>query len=296
MPQLIKDENTTFVKRTTKWRVKFLAAILSLLVALPLAATAQSNSQVPRYRHIDPAIEAPAELPQGIVRLLTDRDFAPFSFQSTDASQTGLSVDLARSACAELRIACEVVPLPFAELLPALERGEGDAIISGARLDASIIAKVDTTRPYFVSTGQFFINRETKLVDTSIRTLAGKRLGYVRGTLYGAFVEKHYARSTLLPFESTEAMFRGLQARELDVAFADTLYSHFWLKGPDSADCCAPLGAAFVDRETFSRGLAFLARKDRTNLRESLDYALDRLEEKGTTAKLIGRYVPGPVW
>jgi polar amino acid transport system substrate-binding protein len=285
-----------FIHSATPWCAKRLFSTISLVAGLTGIVWAQSESQVPRYRHIDPAVVEPAELPQGIVRLLVDSDFAPFSFSASDGSQAGFSVEMARAACAELRLACEIVPKPFAELLPALQRGEGDVIVTGARLDATIVKSVDTTRPYFVSTGRFFIHRDTKLADTSIRTLAGKRLGYVRGTLYGAFMEQNYGRSSLLPFESSEAMFRGLQAKELDVAFSDSLYSHYWLKGPAAAGCCITLGAAFIDRNTFSRGLTFLARKDRKNLRESLDYALDRLEEKGITAKLIARYVPGPVW
>lgn len=273
-----------------------LIATISLIAVTAPVAEAQSNAQIPRYRHIDPAATLPAELPQGIVRLLADKDFAPFSFVAGDGSQAGLSVDLAREACAELRLACEIVPLPFAELLPALERGDGDVIVSGARLDSSIFARVDSTRPYFLSTGQFYINKDTNLSDTTSRTLGGKRLGYVRGSLHGAFVEKHYSRSALTPFESAAAMFDSLKTRQLDAAFYDSLYAQFWLNGPAAEDCCMVLGHAFVDRETFSRGLTFLTRKDRKNLRESLDFALDRLEEKGLTAKAFARYVPGPVW
>jgi polar amino acid transport system substrate-binding protein len=286
---------TEWVSATSRC-AKLVVTTISLIAGAAQPAWSQSASQIPRYRHIDPASTVPAELPQGIVRLLADKDFAPFSFVAADGSQAGLSVELAREACAELRLACEIVALPFSELLPALERGDGDAIVTGARLDASIFAKADSTRPYFLSTGQFFIERDTTLSDTTTRTLGGKRLGYVRGTLHGAFIEKYYARSALTPFETTAAMFESLKARQLDTAFSDSLFAQFWLNGPSAAACCIPLGRAFVDRATFSRELTFLARKDRKNLRESLDFALDRLEEKGLTAKVIARYVPGPVW
>ncbi len=261
-----------------------------------LPVLSQSVSDIPRFRHLDPALAAPAELPQGIVRLLTDKDFAPFSFASSDNVPIGLSVDLARSVCAELRLACELVPLPFAELLPALERGEGDAIISGTRLDARSLQLAEVTRPYFVSTGRFLVTADSKLENTTIRSLAGKRVGYVRGTTHGAFVEQNYARSALVPFESAALMYTSLKANELDAAFTDALFSLFWLKSAEAATCCKFLDGAYVDRETFSRGLTFLARKDRKNLRQSLDYALDRLEEKGETAKIISRYLPGSVW
>lgn len=296
MPQYNFKETTPATSRATTQGAKRVVATILLIAALSAVGFAQSQSNVPRFRHIDPAATEPTELPQGIVRLLTDQDFAPFSFPANDGSQSGLSVELARAACAELRLACEVVAMPHAGLLPALLRGEGDVIITGAKLDATILKSADTTRAYFISMGRFFVHKETPLADASIRTLAGKRIGYVRGTLHGAFVEKTYARSTLLPFDTANAMFTGLKAKELDAAFTDGLYSMFWLAGPAAASCCAPLGKPFIDRATFSRSLTFLASKDRKNLRQSLDYALDRLEEKGVTARIIARYVPGSVW
>jgi polar amino acid transport system substrate-binding protein len=284
----------------TTWRVKRIATYLQMVafcaVLAQTAAIAQTASDIPRFRHVDPAAAAPSELPQGIVRLLTDKDFAPFSFEGSDGVQTGIAVELARAACAEMRLACEFVSLPFAELIPALERGEGDAIVSGTRINEQTLIKSETTRPYFVATGRFLVPQDSKLEGTSIRTLAGKRLGYVRGTAHGAFIEQNYARSALVPFDTAALMFAALRANELDAAFADGLFALYWIKGANANGCCKPLDGSYIDRNTFSRGLSILARKDRKNLRASLDYALDRLEEKGETARILSRYVPGAMW
>jgi polar amino acid transport system substrate-binding protein len=261
-----------------------------------LEALAQEVLSGPRFRHIDPAATLPAETPQGIVRLLTDKDFAPYSYVSAEGAPAGMSVELARSACAELKLACEFVPLPFGELMPALERGDGDAIISAVKLDATNIARADATKPYFMTSGRFLVPATSQLTDTSIRTLAGKRLGYVKGTSHGTFVEQNYSRSALVPFAKARELLASLKANELDAAFTDTVMGSFFLKGPTAQGCCKQLDGVYMDRDTFSQGMSFMARKDRKNLRASFDYALDRLEEKGETAKILGRYVPGSVW
>ena len=66
--------------------------------------------------------------------LLTDDDFAPWSFVAADGALQGISVDLARAACAELSATCEFKAMPFAQLLPTLRQGQGDAIISASSL------------------------------------------------------------------------------------------------------------------------------------------------------------------
>jgi polar amino acid transport system substrate-binding protein len=275
------------------WNV--LAVTLSIALGCS-ALNAQQSQQHPRYRHIDPAATAPAELPQGIIRLIADEDFAPFSFRAADDSIIGLTVDIARAACAELRLACEVVPRKFSEMLPALQSGEGDVIVSGARSSKSTLATATPTRPFFVSAGAFFKARNATIEGVSPPQLDGRKLGYVRGTAHGAFIEKHYTTASLLPLPTATELFKALHKGEIEVAFTDALTGSFWVRGTEAKNCCIRVGNPFLDRSTFSRGLTFIVRNDRTNLRESLDFALDRLEEKGATAKIFARYFPEPLW
>lgn len=265
------------------------------MIAL-LTSIANGQTSFPRFRHIDPASKLAADLPKTPIRLLADEDFAPYSFPGTDGPQKGIAIDLARAACDELQLTCEIVTRPFAELLTALERGEGDLVVTGVKLSESTIAKAEITRPYYVSSARFATKSGSQLKDNDIRTLAGRRLGYVKDTSHGAFVEKHYSRSDLAPFPNENAMFDALRSGSIDAAFGDTLHLAFWLKGEASQSCCAELGKPFIDRTTFSRGLVFLVSKERQGLRQAFDYALDRLEEGGETAKVFARYVPAPLW
>jgi polar amino acid transport system substrate-binding protein len=280
--------------RATKHGVQFLVLLLALIVR-PLLASAEVVS-FPHYRSADPQASLPEEIPQGIVRLLAESDYAPMSFAGADGKQQGLAVDLAREACNELRLACEIVALPFVELLPALERGEGDVIVSGVAITEKGFAKATPTRPVLVSTAAFYRHKDVTLADTSTATMTGKRIGFVRGSTHGTFLERYYKEASLQPYASSEAMFLALRAKQLDAVFSDALAGSFWLRGAVATGCCERLGRPFLDRTTFSRGLSFVVRDERKNLREALDYALDRLEENGATAKIFARYLPEPLW
>ena len=245
-----------------------------------------------RYRHIDSATLAPTENLVGPIKLLVDKDFAPFSFQKSDLSMTGISVDLALAACAEIKVTCELVPKHFAELLPALEKGEGQAIVSGLKLTPTVLHNAIMTRPYFFSTAQFLTRIGTSYTAPDIKTLAGRRVGFVKGSSHAAFLQKYFERSALTGFDDEAAMFEQLRVGAVDAVFTDTMHIAFWMKGSASRGCCVTLGEGFIDRQTFSRGLSFVVRGDQPNLREGFDFALDRLEDKGITAKTFARYLP----
>ncbi len=274
---------------TSKLRVYFCAEIL---VAVALLSSACAKDNIPQFRHVDAGAMAPADPASGEIKLLTDEDFAPFSFKNADGSVTGVAVEMAQAACAELRLKCVILAKPFSELLPALNRNEGDAIISGLRTTKEVMQQATMTRPYFFSRGQFIARLGTPFEAPDIRTLAGRRLGFVKGTSHQAFLEKYYDRAALTPFDSEATLFENLRTGSLDVAFADSLHGQFWLKGSNSRGCCATLGAGFIDRETFSRGLTFVMRRDHDVLRQNFDYALDRLQNNGTSTKIFAHYFP----
>lgn len=250
----------------------------------------------PRFRHIDHSLKAQPPKPKDKITLLTEQDFAPWSFPGANKEMKGISVDLALAACAQAGLTCTVKAAPFADLLPALLRGEGDVVISGLRIDETIAGQTGVTRPYFVSLGRFLTRMGSAVTAADIRSLAGRRIGYVKGTSHGAFIEREYPRSVLTPFGDTTTMLEALRTGSLDVAFGDSISLAYWLNSAASRNCCMPLGKTFVSRDTFSRNLVFLARRDGRDLKAIFDNALDQLEEKGETARIFTSYLPGPVW
>jgi len=267
-----------------------------LVVSSPASAQEAAAPGLPLFRHIDGVAKPSGAMVQRNIRLLTDRDFPPFSYETPEGKTAGVSVDLALAACTELKATCAVIAKPFNELLPALINNEGDVIVSGLRIDAELLKKATMTRPYFWSLGRFAVRVGSQLRGSDIRNLAGKRIGYVANSSHGAWLEKYYSRSTLTAFPSEAEMNEALRTGALDVSFGDDLRLIYWLAGSASRGCCKPLDGAFVDRQFFSRNLSFLTRHDDQDTVKAFDYALDRLQEKGISAKVFARYLPSGLW
>jgi polar amino acid transport system substrate-binding protein len=250
----------------------------------------------PRFRNTDPDQSVVPPMVNRAVTLLTDQDFAPWSFMGSDGRIQGISVDIALKACTDLGFACSLKPMPFDNLRNALSNGDGDVIISGLRADAALLDKILPTRPYFMSLGRFVARQGTSLPSSDPRVLAGKRLGYVRNSAHGAFLQKHFARGSLTAYDKLTSMQEALRTGAIDAGFGDALALAYWLSGSAARNCCQALGKAYVDRDSFSRGLFFAVRGEQRDLRDAFDVALDTLEENGDTARIFTGYLPAALW
>ena len=281
-----------YVKFTTSFRMFFAALLISQVVE---AQEKQPAYQPPLFRTMEE--QARPALPEQLaVKLIADEDFAPYSFRSRTGSPAGISVEIAIAACEQARLACTVEARPFAEILPALERGEVDVAVTGPRLDADTLAASRMTRPYFRIMGRFAVPNTSTLDTASVSNIAGRRIGVVKDTVHARWLTAYYASTRITPFDDLAAAGAALKAGEVDALFGDNVQVIYWVAGEAAAGCCRLLGGAYSDFDYFSRNLAFLTRRDKPELAQALDYGLDKAQAAGSTAKILRTYLPLDPW
>ena len=270
-----------------------------MLFLLSSIAEAQDNPpaayQPPQFRKVEE--QARPKLPENLaVKLIADEDFAPYSFRTRTGSPAGISVEIAIAACEQARLACTVEVRPFAEILPALARGEADVAVTGPRLDEKTLAAARMTRPYFRIMGRFAVADTSTLDAASASALYGRRIGVAKDTVHARWLAAYYASARITPYADLAAAGAALKAGEVDAIFGDNLQVIYWVAGEAAANCCRLLGGAYSDFDYFSRNLSFLVRRDRPELAQALDYGLDKAQEVGATAKILRTYVPLDPW
>lgn len=238
----------------------------------------------------------PALAPETQVRLLADDDFAPFSFLSSSGAPGGLSVELAMAACAELKVRCTVATLPFAGIMEALARGEGDVAIAGPRLDAATARLALATRPFFRTMGRFAVQTGNPLTASNTASLASKRIAVAANTVHARWLETYYKSAEIVPFDDAQKAADALRTGNVEVLFGDNVQLIYWASGQSSGACCRLLGGAYSDFGTFSRNLVFLVRTDRPELRLAFDWGLDMAQKNGATSRIIKAYLPLNPW
>jgi polar amino acid transport system substrate-binding protein len=79
----------------------------------------------------------------------TEVEFFPFEYADTGGQPIGFDVDLAKIAAQELGVGIEIKDMEFSGLIPALQAGKVDMIISGMTRTPARAKTVSFTQPYF---------------------------------------------------------------------------------------------------------------------------------------------------
>jgi polar amino acid transport system substrate-binding protein len=111
----------------------------------------------------------------GELVLGTPGDFPPFSVTSDQGDLIGFDISLARELAKSMNVNLRIVRLPFSELIPNLESGEVDMIMSGLSITPRRNMQIAFVGPYGNS-GQAFFGRE-EIVDSLSEPLDLNREG-----------------------------------------------------------------------------------------------------------------------
>ena len=94
----------------------------------------------------------------------TAADMPPFNMTTKDNRIIGLEVDLAQALAQAMEVELKLQAIAFKDLLPALEAGKVDLILSGMTITAKRNSKVAFVGPYYIS-GKGLLTKASKLAD-----------------------------------------------------------------------------------------------------------------------------------
>ena len=286
------------MKRTLKlYLIAFFAGLAAGLVAGSASAQIEQAQTAPPV--FVPDFWDPTRRPERpdldalrVIRFLTDDDYPPFHFTLPDGSPSGFNVDLARAICEELKVLCSIQPRRWDTLIDAVADGHGDAAIASLSITEAARAKVDFSAPYYRTPARFIARKAAKLSGALPAALLGRKVGVEARSAHEAYLKQFFPSLGYRAFESPVGMRAAMRSGEIDAVFGDGIALALWLAGNDSKDCCAFLGGPYTESRYFGDGAGIAVRKDNAVLREALDYALQRLSERGVYAELYLKYFP----
>ena len=149
--------------------------------------------------------------------------FLPMIATSKTGQIIGFDADIARSIADAMGVKLTFKTMPFAQLLPALEKGQVDMIISGMTMLPVRNLKVAFVGPYFVS-GQGILTKEKNIA--ALKEAAGlDRAEFTVATLKNStsqiFVEKAAPKAKLVTTASYDEAIDLLLADKVDAVVAD---------------------------------------------------------------------------
>ncbi|UXP32916.1 transporter substrate-binding domain-containing protein [Reichenbachiella agarivorans] len=160
----------------------------------------------------------------------------PFSMKTKKGEIIGYDVDLANLLATSMELKLKIVEMPFAELIPSLNEGKIDLVISGMTITPTRNAKNAFAGPYMIS-GKSILTKSKVLanatnpqdINTNIKVVT------LQGSTSQRFAEKHLTNVNLLLVTDYEIAINKIINNESDVMVADyPTCAYAMLKYPNS--------------------------------------------------------------
>lgn len=266
-------------------RATVVLLFVSLLATVALVVPLTAQAPEPEAAEREPARRV-------AIRFLTDSDFPPFNYFDEDNVLTGFNVDVARAICLELDAACDIQVRPWAALLPALAKGEAEAVIASHSVTPNTLKVADFTDRYYFTPARFAGKRAMAKLDATPEGLEGMRIAVAKGTAHEAYLRAFFRDSTIRVFDSVELARDALTTGAVDLLFDDGISLAFWLNGTASKACCEFKGGPFAEPKYFGDGIGIAVKRDDAQLKTMINSALKRMRESGRYEELLLRYFP----
>ena len=252
--------------------MKLARILTSFLLALALQSAHAADNAVP-----------------STLRIGTSASYPPLTFNK-DGKLQGVEADLGTAVGKHLKVKTQFVELAWDELIPALNDGRIDVIMSGMSVTDARRKQVLFTDPY-MKIGQMALIRTTDLVKWARPTALfakGARVGVKTSTTGEAFARASLPNATITSFDSIEQGTDALVAGKIDIFIHDA--PTIWRLTANTATERAGLMGLY--RPLTDEYLAWAVRKQDTALANALNGSLDALKKDGTLGRTMGKWIP----
>jgi len=265
--------------------MRWLAAGL-MTIGLAVSAFAQA---LPYHTDPNAREEQPDLSLVPAIRFLTTADFPPFNYRDSNGALIGFHIDLAKSICDQLAVACTVQAWPWDQVTDALADNQGDALIAGLALNDITAEQFDFSSIYLMLPARFVARRgATPEIDPM--ALAGTSVAVRAGSAHARYLETYFPDTAQTPFETEILGLEAVRDGEADLFFGDAMRAAYWLN--QNLDCCAFAGEAYFSPDYFGPGFTVAVPAGRGAVREAINYALSRLKRDGKLDELYLRWFP----
>jgi len=223
------------------------------------------------------------------LRMGVEGAYPPFNFVDSAGKVEGFDVDIGEALCARLARKCEWVVVPWDGLIPALQAGKFDVLMSSMTITDERRKQVLFTRPYYFSYGMMIANKGSGLAFTT-ESLKGHAVGVQAATTHEAWLRDRFGDAIELhAYPSSDDMFLDFQNGRLDAVFAEAPAMVPWMEKNGGVKAYEQIGGNITD-PALGTEIGIAVRKNDTELVSKLNVALDAIVADKTFATIAKKY------
>ncbi|PKN18550.1 MAG: hypothetical protein CVU71_13805 [Deltaproteobacteria bacterium HGW-Deltaproteobacteria-6] len=221
----------------------------------------------------------------------TSANLPPMAFKAKDGSLKGLDIDLSRLIASAMHVKLRIVEMPFDKLIPALEKGKIDMILSCMTITPERNLKVIYVGPYFMSGQSILTTKDIadKIIGLADINKSDFTIAVPKGTTTEKIAKLMLPKAKLVIAGSTEETLDLLRKKKVMALMADYPYT--------SVESMRYRDKDFVANPPFSiEPIGIAIREGDPLLTNFLQNTLMLLKGEGLLDKMTQRWFTDPSW
>jgi len=218
------------------------------------------------------------------LRIGMDLTYPPFEMQDKSGKPDGVGVKIAEALAAKLGRPLKIVPMQFTGLIPALQTGSIDLILSSMTATDERRKSIDFSEPYAFTGLAILVQKNSDIQSIEDLKKPGRSLTAKAATTGQIWITDHLPSAKLVVFEDEASCVQEVAQGRADAFIYDQLSIYRYNK--ENADTTRGILKAFVE-ESWALGVA----KGNDALREQVNGFVKSFRAEGGFEKLGAQYL-----
>lgn len=238
---------------------------LTFLIALVLCACSGPKSQA--------------------LRVGMELTYPPFETQDKSGKPDGIGVKMAEALAKDLGRPLEIVPMEFSGLIPALQSGSVDVVISSMTATDERRKSIDFSEPYAFTGLAILTGKDSNVQSVEDLNASGRVIAVKATTTGESWATKNLPQAKRVAFSEEAACVQEVAGGRADAFLYDQLSIFRYHK--NNADTTRALLKPFVE-ESWAVGIG----KGNDELRGKVNAFIEKFRKEGGFEKLGQTYLP----
>ncbi|MEG0797284.1 MAG: transporter substrate-binding domain-containing protein [Acidaminococcaceae bacterium] len=212
--------------------------------------------------------------------------YPPFEMKDAAGNPTGVSVDFAQALGKELGREVVIQNTAWEGLIPSVQTGKADLVISSMSVNAERQKSVDFSVPYANSMLGILASKNAQIKTIEDLNQPGKKIAVKIGTVGFLYAKKHIDKAEIIALADESACAAEVQQGKADGFLYDqlTVYRH-WQKNPTTTT------AIFVPYQDVDKWCVAV-KKGNTELLNQVNAFIPKYTASGGFEQLSQKYLP----
>ena len=299
LPESLDNEDTAIALK--KGNDELLATLNRIITELKSDGTLESMKKRWFKEEFTPYEEPDIPLPKEgkVLKIGVTATREPFSFIDKDGRVTGHDGELARIISAKLQRPVEFIDMKFMALIPALQSGKIDLIVTGMTATDERRKAIDFTQPYFANAQVMLVRKANAAQSKSapvpadsaansqkiskLQQINGKRICVLGGSAGDIAARKHFPGSNFQMLTASADAAMAVKANKADTFIYDkSVLLNLVEKNPE---------LEILDEPVDKLEVAAAIKKENITLLNDLNKVLTDLKKTGELQRLRVKWV-----